>query len=167
MGQKPNRTPSEHREHPNPNTEIDSKMGAPTPKWYQNGFDNHSHVERTPTSLSSQLHPCAPALRSLKAALVVEIQPACHAKAMRGRHNSLDPSRNSYHLNTQRIKQLEEVVKPNDKKPTRKHQANPENHRNPSDVCSKMAGFKAGRKRRCVCVCVCENRPYKQRSSYS
>ena len=32
MGQKTNRTPSEH---PNPTTKIGSKMGgAPTPKWY-------------------------------------------------------------------------------------------------------------------------------------
>ena len=50
MGQNPNRTPSEH---PNPTTNIGSKMGdAPkTPKWDPIGFDHHSHLAfpRPPT----------------------------------------------------------------------------------------------------------------------
>ena len=54
MGQSPNGlAPSEH---PNPTTKIGSKMGgAPTPKWYPIGLDNHkptcwvtSHQSRCP-----------------------------------------------------------------------------------------------------------------------
>ena len=44
MGQKPDRTPSEH---PNPHFKIGSKIwvvNSPTPKWDPIGFDNHSHM---------------------------------------------------------------------------------------------------------------------------
>ena len=41
MGQKPNRTPSEH---PNLTTKIGSETGgAPTPKWDPIGFDPQPH----------------------------------------------------------------------------------------------------------------------------
>ena len=44
MGQKPNRSPSEH---PNPTTKIPTKMGgAPkTPKWYPMGVDLRPYLQ--------------------------------------------------------------------------------------------------------------------------
>ena len=56
MGQKPNRTPSEH---PNPTTKVGSKMGGELTNQNGiplNGFDHHSHIVLTgihSTSLAS------------------------------------------------------------------------------------------------------------------